>query len=183
MVTSGGMIELSRITIADLDFIAGLECDADLWFFEEDTPSDKHAVREKYLNRIKEGAESSNHDFIVKLTTAQTPVGLAQIWSYIEYRKSWEIGFAILPEYSGYGHGTEAARLLLKYAFTELQAHKVVGMCNSTNSRSAALMERIGMTREAVFKEELLWRNQWTDQSYYSILDREFLPIKKNLAL
>jgi len=88
MVTSGGTLELSRIALADLDFIVGVECDADLWFFEEHTPSDEQAVREKYLNRIKEGTDASNHDFIVSLRTdkGQTPIGLAQIWSYIEYR-------------------------------------------------------------------------------------------------
>ncbi|UVI29478.1 GNAT family N-acetyltransferase [Paenibacillus spongiae] len=177
MDVMGGMLELTRITEADVEFICKVECDADLWFFEEEVETDKHAVREKYLHRIKEDAEQSHYDFIVTLKTDQsiTPIGLAQVWSYIEFRKSWEIGFAILPEYSGHGYGREAARRLLKFAFDELQAHKVIGMCNAMNKRSAALMERIGMRKEGVFKEELFWREQWTDQNYYSILDNEFL--------
>jgi ribosomal-protein-alanine N-acetyltransferase len=35
-------------------------------------------------------------------------------------------------------------------------------------------MERTGMTKEAVFKEELYWYNQWVDQDYFSILEKEF---------
>jgi len=34
------------------------------------------------------------------------------------------------------------------------------------------------MTREAVFKEELYWRERWTDQSYYSILEKEYYGVK-----
>jgi len=63
---------------------------------------------------------------------------------------------------------------LLKFAFESLKAHKVVGMCNANNSRSAALMQRLRMTKEAVFKEELYWREQWTDQYFYSILEKEY---------
>jgi len=36
-------------------------------------------------------------------------------------------------------------------------------------------MENIGMTREAIFREELLWNGEWTDQCFFSILDKEFL--------
>ncbi|PYI50321.1 hypothetical protein DLM86_30085 [Paenibacillus flagellatus] len=74
-------------------------------------------------------------------------MGLAQIWRYVEHRRSWEIGFAVLPEYGGRGYGTETASLLLRFAFEHLDAHKVVGMCNSHNTRSAALLERIGAPR------------------------------------
>lgn len=44
--------------------------------------------------------------------------------------------------------------------------HKVVGTCNARNMSSAKLMENIGMTKEAVFKEELYWQNEWTDQFF-----------------
>lgn len=85
----------------------------------------------------------------------KTPIGLAQIWSYNEYIKSLEIGFAILPDYGGQGYGSETAKLLLQLAFEnfeKLDTHEIVGKCDSRNRSSAALMERIGMTREAIFR-------------------------------
>lgn len=172
----GEKVLLTRITTHDLDFICRIECDEDLWHFEESVESDEQVVRSKYLDRIHEGDETASYDFMVSLVDDEmrTPIGLVQVWSYIDYRKSWELGFAILPEYGGQGYGSEAAKLLLKFAFEQLNAHKVVGMCNSLNTRSAALMEHIGMTKEAVFKEELFWNDQWTDQYYYSILEKEF---------
>lgn len=173
----GEKVMLSEISANDLDFICRIECDEDLWYFEESVESDEQVVREKYLHKISEDSQSNSLDFIVslKVDDQMVPIGLAQIWSYIEHRKSWEIGFAIIPEYCGHGYGTESAKLLLGFAFEQLDAHKVVGMCNANNIRSATLMMHIGMRQEAVFKEELLWHDQWTDQYYFSILEREFI--------
>lgn len=174
----GDKVKLSRITIDDLDFICDIECDSELWQYEEAVQRDREAVRQAYLDKINSDDEQ-HYDFIVYLEAEgiRKPIGLAQIWSYNEYRKSWEIGFAILRNQSGLGYGTEAAGLLLKFAFDSQKAHKVVGMCNANNSRSAALMERLRMTREAVFKEELYWREQWTDQYFYSILEKEYYGV------
>lgn len=171
----GDKLLLSRVSINDLDFICKRECDKSLWEFEEFVHSREDIVREEYIAKI-EGKKLGSYDFIVNLMVdgRKTPIGLAQIWSYNDYRKSWEIGFALLPTYRSRGLGREAAKLLLEFAFKSLNAHKVVGMCNSNNKSSAALMEHIGMTREAVFKEELLWKDNWTDQYFYSILEKEF---------
>ncbi|OAB33094.1 GNAT family N-acetyltransferase [Paenibacillus macquariensis] len=54
----------------------------------------------------------------------------------------------ILPAYEGQGYASEVVRLLLHFAFVDPEAHKVV------NTRSSALMDRLRMTREAVYKEE-----------------------------
>ncbi|NRG46535.1 GNAT family N-acetyltransferase [Bacillus sp. CRN 9] len=175
----GEKIKLTKISINDLDFICRIECDKDLWYFEEYVYSDKNEVHEEYMNKIGEETPTS-YDFIVTMNTdkSQTPIGLAQIWSDNEYRKSWEIGFAILPEYWGNGFGSAAAKLLLQFAFEKLDAHKVLGMCNANNTRSAVLMKNLNMRREAVFKEELFWKNKWVDQFYFSILEREYFDRK-----
>lgn len=177
----GKQVVLEKVTVHDLNFICRIECDEELWHYEEEVESDEEAVKEQYLQKINDADEATSYDFIIRLVkdTGNTPIGLAQIWSYSEYRKSWEIGFALLPEYWGHGYGREAAGLLLTFAFEQLQAHKVVGMCNSNNTRSAALMEHVGMTKEAVFKEELFWNNRWTDQFYFSILEKEYFSAKQ----
>ncbi|EJW15464.1 GNAT family N-acetyltransferase [Paenibacillus alvei] len=170
---NGERIGLSRIAAEDLDFICELECNKDIWFFEESVESDKEIVREKYLENMD---SPTHYDFIITRTIEgeARPIGLAQIWSYVEHRKSWELGFAIIPEYQGHGYGNEAVNLLLEFSFHHLQAHKVVGMCNGHNQKSMKLMERLGMRREGIFKDEICWNNQWVDQYFYSILDIEY---------
>ncbi|GIP24665.1 GNAT family N-acetyltransferase [Paenibacillus sp. J22TS3] len=174
MEIQGEKLLLIPVSDAHLDFVCQLECDANLWSFEESIKTDIDEVREEYLERM---GEDCSYDFVITLASdsTRTPIGIAQLWSYVEHRNSWELGFAVLPGYSGRGYGKEAAGLLLKFAFEELNAHKVVGMCNCNNTPSAVLMERIGMRREAVFKDEYLWHGDWTDQYFYSILDKEFV--------
>ncbi|WP_440117807.1 GNAT family N-acetyltransferase [Paenibacillus sp. QZ-Y1] len=177
MEFAGKKIRITPVTEQDLDFICKLECDASIWSFEEDVETDAEKVREKYRSHFATTDEKTYaYDFIIRRLDDEddSPIGLMQMWSYVDHRKSWELGFAVLPEYAGKGYGSEAAYLLLQFAFQGLQAHKVVGMCNAQNVRSAALMQHVGMRREAVFKEELWWNNEWTDQYFFSILDKEF---------
>lgn len=174
-LTSGNLF-LEIISNEDLDFICQIECDRELWQYEESVETDLDTVWRKYNQRLADKAKPKRYDFLICLQQGETieKIGLAQIWSYIDFRESWEIGFAVLPEYSGKGYGGKAAELLLKWGFEGLGAHKIVGMCNAQNIASSSVMERIGMTREGIFRGELMWRGQWTDQYYYSILEKEY---------
>lgn len=173
MILAGQKINLARVKEENLDFICELECNRNIWIYEGFVQSDKSKVREDYLKKMK---SNTSYDFVIttKIDGEDKAVGLAQIWSYIEDRKSWELGYAVLPEYQGKGYGYEATKLLLMFAFETLQAHKAVGMCNCNNLSSATLMEKVGMQREGTFREEFFWNNQWTDQYFYSILDKEY---------
>ncbi|GKU78150.1 GNAT family N-acetyltransferase [Paenibacillus sp. L3-i20] len=179
MILLGDRLLLTQITTDDLDFICRVECDQNLWYYEDFVHSDVNEVREEYMEKIEEEGERSSYDFIISLRDDKhnTPIGLAQIWHYVDHRRSWELGFSILPDYERQGYGSESVKLLLDFAFNQLDAHKVIGMCNSLNTRSSAIMERLGMTKEAVFKEELYWQEQWIDQHFFSILEKEYFAI------
>ncbi|WP_268625381.1 GNAT family N-acetyltransferase [Paenibacillus alvei] len=174
MKIEGERVRLSRVTAEDLDFICDLETNENIWLFEENVEPNKEIVRQNYLERID---STYHYDFKIsqKVDGEVTPIGLAHVRSYVDYRRSWEVGYAIIPEYQGLGYGYEAIKRLLDFTFHQLQAHKVVGMCNAHNVKSMKLMEKLGMRREGTFKEELLWNNQWVDQYFYSILDTEYI--------
>jgi len=60
-----------------------------------------------------------------------------------------EIGWRMLPRYWGQGYATEAARLALAYGFGVLNAPEIVAFTAVGNLRSRAVMDRIGMQRDA----------------------------------
>lgn len=181
MKIKGNRVSLSRVTSNDLEFISELECNNEIWFFEEYIESDKGVVKEKYLEKIN---SKHSYDFIIEKIQdgVVIPVGIVQIWNYVEHRKSWELGFAVLPEHQGNGFGYEAVNLMLEFVFNNLEAHKVIGMCNCNNQKSSKLMEKLGMSREGVFKKELFWCDEWHDQYFYAILDSEYKANKLNLS-
>ncbi|NJC69652.1 GNAT family N-acetyltransferase [Planosporangium thailandense] len=86
-----------------------------------------------------------------------------------------EIGFSLAREHQGRGLATEAICRLLAYFFDERGVHRVVAGCDVRNTRSAALLERVGMRREAHFVESEWFKGEWTSEYRYALLCREWV--------
>jgi RimJ/RimL family protein N-acetyltransferase len=84
--------------------------------------------------------------------------------------------FVFNPDYQGSGLASDAAATMLRLAFDRLSWHRVSGSCDARNQASARLMERLGMRREAHFIENIMVKDEWTDELVYAILDHEWQP-------
>jgi RimJ/RimL family protein N-acetyltransferase len=85
-----------------------------------------------------------------------------------------EIGWAFNPGYHGRGFATEAARELLALAFAGLGMHRVWAQLDPRNVASARLCERLGMRREAYFREDIWFKGEWGDTAVYALLASEW---------
>lgn len=70
------------------------------------------------------------------------------------HRMDWEagrfeIGYWLRTRFAGKGFMTEAVRGLARFAFTELDAHRLEIWCDSRNERSAEVARRVGFVHEA----------------------------------
>lgn len=72
-------------------------------------------------------------------------VGLHQPKDTLPFSPCVEIGWRLSKQYWGKGYATEAANRSLLYAFEDLQFDEVVSFTPDSNSRSRAVMERLGM--------------------------------------
>lgn len=162
----------------DIDFLVKLHMDRNLWSYEpiEEIPTDLRKV----YKRTKDNLNNNwRKEYIIKLNNEDnTIIGSLSLECYTKHRKSWEIGYCILPEYQRKGYCFEAIRMALKYAFEDFDAHKVFAMCNEYNVGSYCVLERTGFTKEGIFKEELPWKGKWVDQYFYSLLDSEYFQTK-----
>ena len=59
-----------------------------------------------------------------------------------------EIGWTLARRHWGHGYATEAARAALAFGFDSLALPEIVSFTVPGNTRSRALMERLGMTRD-----------------------------------
>jgi [ribosomal protein S5]-alanine N-acetyltransferase len=90
-------------------------------------------------------------------------------------RGTYEIGWALGRPYQQQGYATEAAVALLAHAFETLRAHRVVATCQPENVASWRVMEKLGMRREAHFREHLLRETgEWWDEYFYALLAEEY---------
>jgi RimJ/RimL family protein N-acetyltransferase len=85
-----------------------------------------------------------------------------------------EIGFTVASAYQKRGFATEAVRAVLDRLFREQGLHKVAGECDARNAPSAALLERLGFSREGLLRQQTFLKGEWTDDLIYGLLAAEW---------
>ncbi|MGH9021031.1 MAG: GNAT family N-acetyltransferase [Acidimicrobiales bacterium] len=98
-------------------------------------------------------------------------VGLSRV--SLDHR-GWEVGYVFAPSAAGHGYAAEATRAMVDLAFDELEAHRVTGHLDARNHRSAALLERLGLRREAHLRENEFVKGEWCDEVVYAVLADEW---------
>nr|WP_196792277.1 GNAT family N-acetyltransferase [Motilibacter deserti] len=94
-------------------------------------------------------------------------------WRSAEHAQG-EVGFVFHPDAQGHGYATEAAAQMLRLGFEGLGLHRVYGRCDDRNTKSAAVMERLGMRREAHLVENGVFKGEWGSELVYAVLAREW---------
>ena len=89
-------------------------------------------------------------------------------------RREGNIGYELNPRTWGRGYATEAARAILGFGFDELGLHRVWAECVADNTGSARVLEKLGMRREAHFREHQWHGGRWWDTLVYAVLQHEW---------
>lgn len=113
--------------------------------------------------------------FALELKETGALVGHVALSVKTEERQQAEIGFTLAREYHGKGLGFEAAARVLDYVFADLKLHRVTAITDCENTRSIALLERLGMRREGHFIQNIWFKGKWGDEYSYAILRHEWL--------
>ncbi|MEQ1770644.1 MAG: GNAT family protein [Devosia sp.] len=95
------------------------------------------------------------------------------IWRSITDRQA-EIGYIFHPDFHGRGYATEAGRALLAFGFGEAELHRIYARCDARNVSSWRVMERLGMRREAHFREHMQVKGRWDEEMIYAVLENEW---------
>ena len=86
------------------------------------------------------------------------------------------MGYVLRRDLWGMGYATEAGREMLRVGFEELKAHRVFGDVDRENAGSVRVLEKLGMTREGMFRQGF-WspaHGSWRDVCRYAILEEEW---------
>jgi RimJ/RimL family protein N-acetyltransferase len=110
---------------------------------------------------------------VVRRDTGVLIGDLVVFWVSREHRLG-EIGYVFHPDHGGQGFATEAAEAGLRLGFEGLGLHRMIGRLDGRNIRSARLLERLGMRREAHFVENEYVKGEWADEVVYAMLETEW---------
>jgi ribosomal-protein-alanine N-acetyltransferase len=83
-----------------------------------------------------------------------------------------EIGYMLLPNFSGKGIISEAINEVMNYGFKTMQLHSVEGVIDPNNRASAKVLEKNGFTKEAHLRENEYFEGRFWDSVIYSKLNQ-----------
>lgn len=78
------------------------------------------------------------------------------------------------PSHRSKGYGTEAMQLMMRFAFQELNLHRLQLTVFSYNEPAMRMYERLGFQREGTFREFLLRDGRRHDMLLYGLLASEW---------
>ncbi len=87
-----------------------------------------------------------------------------------------EVGYILHADYQRKGYAAEALAAVIRYAFSA-GAHRVYAECDPQNERSWRLLEKVGMAREAHFRQNIYFHKdgagnpRWKDTYVYAKLN------------
>ena len=100
------------------------------------------------------------------------------IWSQEKPRRKFQFVIVLQAEHRVIGNGGIRLKTAQSWeadlGYEELRLHRIWAHCISENTRSAHVMEKIGMRREGWFRENEWMKNRWWDTYQYAILDHEW---------
>lgn len=128
---------------------------------------------EKWLE--EERSAANNYLFAIRLKSASTLLGIVQLDSI-----EWSNGTAWLsiaigdPNNRGKGYGRAAMRLLLNFAFGELNLRRVQLTVFSYNTPALRLYESLGFVHEGTARQALYRDDVRYDMLVYGLLRQEW---------
>jgi len=129
----------------------------------------------KLLNEIRECfTRQQLFQWGVALAETDAVIGTCTLASLNSENRRAELGFALARTYWGHGYMNEILQILLRFAFSELQLHRLTADTDPNNQRSIRTLERLGFRREGYFREHYLIQGEPQDAILYGLLRSEW---------
>ena len=107
-------------------------------------------------------------NFAVVLKATHELVGAIGLTINKKFKRA-ELGYWIGRQYWNNGYCTEAGHAIIKYGFDNLDLHKIIATYLTRNPASGKVMEKLGMTKEGIFKEHVIKWEKFEDLISYGI--------------
>jgi len=173
----GERLQLTALNQGDLSVIARWQQDATFLRFFDALPAyprDVSSLAEWLQERHK---DKSAFLFAIRQLGDDELIGFAEVDGILWAHQVGWLSIAIGdPARWGQGYGTEAMRLLLDFAFGELNLYRVQLTVFSYNTRAIALYEKLGFRREGTYREYLRRDGVRHDMHLYGLLRSEWTP-------
>lgn len=162
-----GRVTLRRLGGCDQsEFLDLVAASVDLhrpWMSLPATPQEFQA----YLARYEQSTEEA---LLICVRDAGVIAGLVTINSIIRGRlQSGSLAYAAFAPTAGQGYMSEGLRLVVRYAFEQLQLHRLEAQIQPDNRASVRLVQRLGFRKEGYSPDLLFIDGAWRDHERWAI--------------
>jgi RimJ/RimL family protein N-acetyltransferase len=168
-------LRLVALTENDLQIIAEWFQDTEFMRLLDAVPAHPKSITTLQTWLEEANKATDGYLFGVRLLESDALIGYIELDGILWNHGTAWLGVALgARKYWGQGYGTEATRLVLDFAFQELNLHRVQATVFRYNRRSVAMCERLGFQREGIYREFIHRDGQRYDMILYGLLRREY---------
>lgn len=158
-------VELYHSWRNDMDVMMSTNPELDLYSLQETTEFVENVI----LN------SNSSKCFIIDVRELQKSIGVTSLINIDYKNRNAECIIDIgEKDFWGKGYAKEALKLLLDYAFLEMNLHRVSLRVFSFNEKAIRLYEKIGFKHEGTSRQCLFRNGRWHDIIHMGILHDEY---------
>lgn len=133
-------------------------------------------AEEKWLERV--GLSETNIVFVIEVKTEEgglKPIGTCGLHDIKWKDRQATIGIAIgEKDFWDGGFGTEAVKLLVEYAFFQLNLNRINSSVYDFNKRSLAMQKKVGFSIEGRRRQAIFKNGAYDDEIVLGLLRTEF---------
>ena len=133
------------------------------------------AQAKKWITSLSEGYARREHIlWFITLIGEDRVIGDCTLWHLDLPSLCGELGYELHKDYWKRGIASEAAREVLRFAFTDMGLNRVEANPFSHNEPSHKLLRGLNFTFEGTLREKYRFRGKYYDQALYGILSEEW---------
>ena len=162
-------LRLRELAATDLDALRVLYCDKRITRHMLYGPRDEEGA-ERHLAGVLRRQQQPSRDaweLGVEDPAGQRLIGACDLT--LHPGREAEIGYLLTPDCWGRGFATEIAAALLRAAFGQLQAVRVLSTVEIHNARSIKVLEKAGLRWEATLRRHARAHRKWWDVHLYTV--------------
>ncbi|MEU4196763.1 GNAT family protein [Kribbella sp. NPDC026611] len=171
---TGELTSLRDFRPSDLDDYLAIAGDDRVTSWMAFDSYDRSRAAEVLAGIVERSARADRPDYMQAVTRPQDDrvIGFARIAPSGPWAA--KLGYAINADLWGRGYATDAARVMLRFAFKTLGKHRVTAAIGPENEASVAVVERLGFTYEGHLRDHVFTNGDWRDSLLYSLLADEY---------
>ncbi len=168
-------LQLRGVTDADADALYTMHSNPVIMRYWDAPPWSDRRRADEFIAKSREmAATGTGMRLAAERVTDGAFIGWCGLARWNPDYRSASLGYCFDDVAWGHGYATEAARVVLQWAFDTLAINRVQAEVDTRNAASARVLEKVGFVREGTLREDCVVSGEVSDSWVYGLLRREF---------